>query len=122
MRAELVKCARHSRRKRRVRKKVTGTTERPRLAVSRSHRNIAAQIIDDLAGRTLCAVSTHSESVRQECPYGGNSHAAAAVGRAIAEKAKTLGIERVRFDRGGRCYHGRVKALADAARENGLNF
>jgi large subunit ribosomal protein L18 len=122
MRQELIKRLRRARRKRRVRKKVSGTPAQPRLAVSRSHRNISAQIIDDLSGRTLCATSTHTEELRKAYPYGGNIEAAAAVGRAIGEKARTLGIPQVCFDRGGYSYHGRVKALAEAAREAGLKF
>jgi len=122
MRTELIKSARQARRKKRVRKKVFGVAQRPRLAVSRSHRNIGAQVIDDLTGRTLCGVSTLSEELREVCGYGGNIKAAAAVGKAIGEKAKTLGIEQICFDRAGRAYHGRVKALAEAAREAGLKF
>lgn len=122
MRVKFIKRARRVRRKRRVRKKVSGTTDRPRLAVSRSHQNISAQIIDDLAGRTLCAASTQSGALREQNGYGGNINAAAAVGRAIGERAKTLGIEQVCFDRSGYSYHGRVKALAEAAREAGLRF
>jgi large subunit ribosomal protein L18 len=122
MRVEFIKRARRVRRKRRVRKKVSGTTDRPRLAISRSHRNISAQIIDDLAGRTVCAASTQSEALREGNRYGGNINAAAAVGRAIGERAKALGIEQVSFDRSGCSYHGRVKALAEAAREAGLRF
>lgn len=122
MRNELVKRARHARRIRRVRKRIVGLPDRPRLAVSRSNRNIEAQIIDDLAGKTLCAVSTMSKDVRHSVNYGGNVNAAAAIGKVIGEKAKQMGIEKVSFDRRGRRYHGRVKALADAAREAGLKF
>lgn len=122
MRAALIKQARLIRRKKRVRKRILGTPRRPRLAVSRSHRNIGAQVIDDLAGRTLCAVSTRSRELREQRPYGGNVAAAAEVGKAIGEKARALGIEEVCFDRGGRKFHGRVKALAEAAREVGLKF
>jgi large subunit ribosomal protein L18 len=122
MREELIKSIRQARRRKRVRKRISGTPQQPRLAVSRSHRNIAAQIIDDLTGRTLCGISTRSKELRVACSYGGNTSAAAAVGKAIGEKAKALGIERVCFDRRGCTYHGRVKALADAAREAGLKF
>ncbi|MFQ5804952.1 MAG: 50S ribosomal protein L18 [Phycisphaerae bacterium] len=122
MREESVKRVRQARRKRRVRKKVSGTPARPRLAVWRSHRNISAQIIDDLSGRTLCGISTQSKELREACPYGGNIQAAAAAGKAIGEKARTLGIQQVCFDRGGCAYHGRVKALAQAVREAGLKF
>jgi len=122
MREESLKRVRRARRKRRVRKNVSGTPAQPRLAVARSHRNIGAQIIDDLSGRTLCGVSTQSRELRGVCPYGGDSKAAALVGKAIGERARTLGVERVCFDRGGYKYHGRVKALAEAAREAGLKF
>ena len=122
MRAEQVKSVRQARRVRRVRKKVEGMPDRPRLAVSRSHRHICAQIIDDLSGRTLCCVSTASKDLRGQVGYGGNVSAAAAIGKALGEKAKTIGIEQVCFDRRGRKYHGRIKALAEAAREAGLKF
>jgi large subunit ribosomal protein L18 len=122
MRQELIKQARHARRRKRIRKKVCGTPERPRLCVARSHRNIGAQVVDDLSGRTLCAVATSSKELRAACTYGGNAKAAALVGKTISEKAKALGIEQVCFDRGGCAYHGRIKALADAAREAGLKF
>jgi len=110
------------RRHRRVRKKVFGTPERPRLAVYRSLKHIYAQIIDDTQERTLVACSTLSPDVREEVKYGGNVAAAKVVGRRIAEKAIAAGIKKVVFDRGGFKYHGRVKALADAAREAGLEF
>ena len=122
MREELIKAARRVRRKRRVRKRVTGTSARPRLVVARSHRNIAVQIIDDLTGRTLCVTSSQSSELRGTCSYGGNVQAAAVVGKAIGEKAKILGIQQVCFDRNGCAYHGRVKALAEVARETGLKF
>jgi len=120
MKLEFIKHARHLRRRKRIRKRVNGTPQRPRLSVARSHRNISAQIIDDLSGRTLCAVSSGSQALR--AAYGGNVTAAAAVGKSVGEKAKSLGIEQVCFDRGGAAYHGRIKALADAAREAGLKF
>jgi large subunit ribosomal protein L18 len=122
MKATMRKAKRLSRRVRRVRKKVGGTAERPRLAVSRSHRNIAAQIIDDDSGRTLCAVSSLGKGLREQIGYGGNAKAAAELGKALAERAKELGIQSVCFDRRGRKYHGRIKALAEAAREAGLKF
>ncbi len=100
-----------------IRKRVSGDAERPRLRVTRSVKHIYAQIIDDSTGRTLAAAS----SVALKIP-GGNISAAKQVGKAIAETAKQLSIEQVCFDRGGRLYHGRVKALADAARETGLRF
>ncbi len=108
------------RRHRRVRKRVTGTPERPRLAVYRSNKHISVQVIDDGGGRTLAAASTVESALRPS--GGGNKNAAAAVGRLIAERAKAAGVERVVFDRGGFIYHGRVAALADAAREAGLEF
>lgn len=115
-----IKVIRSRRRIIRVRKKVSGTLERPRLSVSRSHRHIEAQIVDDLAGRTLCSASTRSKGVN--IGYGGNRKAAVEIGKTIAEKARGLGIVTVCFDRRGRKYHGRLKALADAAREVGLKF
>jgi large subunit ribosomal protein L18 len=122
MRRELIKTWRHACRVQRVRRKVRGAAERPRLAVSRSLRNIEAQIIDDDTGRTLCAVTTRAKELRDQIRCGGNAAAAKLVGKSLAEKAKQLGIERVCFDRRGRKYHGRVKALADAAREAGLKL
>ncbi len=122
MRGELVKGVRLARRKRRVRKKISGSATRPRLAVARSSRNISVQIIDDELGRTICAVGTQSKDLRDQVGYGGNVKAAVVVGKVIGEKAKQLGIECVCFDRRGRKYHGRVKALAEAAREAGLKF
>ncbi|MGQ9512280.1 50S ribosomal protein L18 [Thermodesulfitimonas sp.] len=109
------------RRRMRVRKKVHGTAERPRLNVFRSLKHIYAQVIDDDRGITLVAASSLSPELRGKI-NGGNIEGAAAVGRLIAEKAKAKGINRVVFDRAGYLYHGRVKALADAARENGLEF
>ncbi len=122
MKRELVKSWRQARRVQRVRRKVRGAAARPRLAVSRSLRNIAAQIIDDDTGRVLCAVNTRSKELRPQLGYGGNVSAAKLIGKALAEKAKQLGIEQVCFDRRGRRYHGRIKALAEAAREVGLKF
>jgi len=122
MRRELLKLVRLERRKHRVRRRVTGRPGRPRLAVSRSLRNIYAQIIDDVTGRTLCAVDTRSKELRAQLAYGGNCKAAAVVGKLLGEKAQALGIETVCFDRRGRKFHGRIKALADAAREAGLKF
>jgi large subunit ribosomal protein L18 len=109
-----------ARRHRRVRKQVTGTAERPRLAVFRSNKHISAQVIDDVSGRTLAAASTVQADLRAGTT--GNKEAAATVGRLVAERAKAAGIERVVFDRGGFLYHGRVAVLADAAREAGLEF
>jgi large subunit ribosomal protein L18 len=95
---------------------------RPRLSVFRSSKNIYAQIIDDRAGRTLAAASSIDKSLKDELKTGADKDAAAAVGRLIAERAKAAGVEQIVFDRGGYIYHGRVKALADAAREGGLDF
>jgi large subunit ribosomal protein L18 len=113
---------RQLRRRRHVRRGITGTPERPRLSVFRSSKHIYAQLIDDLAGVTLAAASTTKSEVREKSPYGGNVKAAVAVGKKIAEAAKAKGISKVAFDRGHYRYHGRVKALADAAREGGLQF
>ncbi len=108
----------------RVRKRVNGTPERPRLNVYRSSNNIYAQVIDDLAGRTLASASSLDASLRakNDRSAGGNIEAAKSVGQLVADRAKTAGVTKVVFDRGGYLYHGRVKALADAARENGLDF
>jgi large subunit ribosomal protein L18 len=122
MKLEKLKPVRRARRKLRIRRKVSGTAERPRLTVARSHRHISVQIIDDLSGRTLCALSTLSPELHEAWPYGGNKKAATALGKVLAEKAKSAGIVQVCFDRNGYMYHGRVKALADAAREAGLKF
>ena len=108
------------RRHRRVRKKVRGTAERPRLAVFRSNNHITAQVIDDIAGRTLAAASTTEADLRSGAT--GNRDAAKKIGTLVAERAKAAGVSKVVFDRGGFMYHGRVADLADAARENGLEF
>ena len=105
------------RRHRRVRKKVVGTPDRPRLAVYRSNRHIYAQVIDDFEGRTLAAASTLTNGVD-----GDPKERAKAVGRDLAERAKGAGVSRVAFDRGGFRYHGRIQALAEGAREGGLEF
>ncbi|WP_088893852.1 50S ribosomal protein L18 [Leptolyngbya ohadii] len=110
------------RRHRRVRRKVVGTTERPRLAVFRSNQHIYVQLIDDSRHHTVAAASTLEADLRSELEVRSNCDAAVRVGQLIAERAKAQGIEQVVFDRGGNLYHGRVKALADAAREGGLNF
>jgi large subunit ribosomal protein L18 len=103
----------------RIRRKVQGTAGRPRLAIYRSLNHISAQIIDDERGHTIASASTTEKDLRGKT--GGNLEAAQRVGRAIAERALAAGVERVVFDRGGYVYHGRVKALTDAAREAGLN-
>ena len=114
---------RHLRRKQHVRKKVTGTPDRPRLTVFRSHKNIYAQIIDDTVGRTLVAASTQEKPVRKQLAGpGGNRFAAKAVGASLAEKAVQAGIKKIVFDRSGYAYHGRVRELAQAARDGGLEF
>ena len=104
----------------RIRKRVRGSAERPRLAVFRSINHIYAQVIDDRSGRTLAAASSAEKS--STATSGGNIDAAKSVGKLVAERAKAAGINMVVFDRGGFLYHGRVKALADAAREGGLEF
>ncbi|BAF58516.1 MAG: 50S ribosomal protein L18 [Pelotomaculum sp.] len=109
-------------RRRRVRKKIRGTAERPRLNVFRSLQNIYAQIIDDDRGVTLVSASTLAPELKGKLPSGGNTAAAAAVGELLAKKAIEAGIKRVVFDRAGYVYHGRVKALAEAARAGGLEF
>jgi len=108
------------RRHRRVRKKVRGTADRPRLAVFRSNNHITAQLIDDIAGRTVAAASTTEADLRSGAT--GNVDAAKKIGGLIAERGKAAGVSKVVFDRGGFMYHGRVAAVADAARENGLEF
>jgi large subunit ribosomal protein L18 len=115
-----IKTRRHQRRRKALRKRIMGGPGRPRLAVFRSLRHTYAQVIDDLSGRTLAAAST----LDKEGPraHGANRDAATAVGKRIAERARDAGVSRVVFDRGGRAYHGRVKALAEAAREAGLKF
>lgn len=111
--------AQRLKRHKRVRAHLSGTAQRPRLDVFRSAQNIYAQVIDDVSGTTLCAAGSNEKDFGV---YGGNSDAAKKVGTLIAERAKAKGIEEVVFDRGGYLYHGRVKALADAAREGGLKF
>jgi len=110
------------RRRFRVRKHIRGSSERPRLSVSRSHRNLACQIIDDSSGKTLVAVGTKDKDLQGNVKYGGNKAAAEAIGKLLAEKAIAAGIKQVAFDRGHYRYHGRVAALADAARKAGLSF
>ena len=115
---------RHSgrlRRHRRVRKKITGTAERPRLAVFRSNKHITIQVIDDLAGHTLASASTVEPDLRK-AGSGSTVEAAKRVGALVAERAKKAGVKKVVYDRGGFLYHGRVAAAADAAREAGLEF
>jgi large subunit ribosomal protein L18 len=106
----------------RVRKRMRGTSERPRLSVARSHKHISVQVIDDMAGKTLVAASSLDKELSGSLKKGGNRSAAQAVGKAIAERAKAAGITAVCFDRGSYRYHGRVADLADAARKGGLSF
>ena len=113
---------RRTRRQLRVRKKLAGTPARPRLAVFRSSKHMYAQVIDDTAGRTIAAASTVEPDVRGQLSYGGNKAAAEIVGRLVAERAKQAGIDKICFDRRSYKYHGRVQALAEAAREAGLQF
>jgi large subunit ribosomal protein L18 len=110
------------RRRHRVRKNLQGTPERPRLTVRRSHKHISCQLIDDTVGRTLCAASTLDPEVRTDLKYGGNCAAATAVGQALARRAQALGIQQLCFDRGEYKFHGRIAALANAAREAGMQF
>ncbi len=107
----------------RTRRKIKSvSTDRPRLSVFRSSKNISAQIIDDKQGKTVVSASTLEAEIRKEAPKGGDKEAAARIGKLIAERAVKAGVKDVVFDRGGYIFHGRVKALADAAREAGLNF
>jgi len=116
------KAAGLARRQRRVRGKVTGTAERPRLRVSRTNNHIYAQLIDDLAGRTLVSASSIDPELRSALKSGANADAARAVGEALGRRAVEAGMTEVVFDRGGRLYHGRVQALAEGARDAGLKF
>ena len=106
----------------RVRLKLAGTTESPRLAVYRSTKHIYAQLIDDVKGVTIVSASSVDKDLKEKLGHGGNIESAKAVGEAIAKKALKKGVKDVVFDRGGFLYHGRIAALADAAREAGLNF
>jgi len=110
------------RRHTRVRGKISGTAERPRLCITRSNKNIYAQLVDDVAGRTLCAVSTLGPDFKATGASGATVEGAAQLGTIVGKKASDAGITEVVFDRGGNLYHGRVKALAVAAREAGLKF
>jgi len=107
---------------RRIRAKISGNPSRPRLCVYRSSKYIYAQIVDDIQGKTLVAASTTEKDVRGDLKQGCNIQASKLVGKAIAERARAKGIETVVFDRGGYLYHGRIKAVAEAAREAGLKF
>ena len=122
MDANKLKTKRRQRRRMRIRKRIRGSEERPRMSVFRSLQNIYVQLIDDDSGKTLCEANTRNVQVRDSIGYGGNKNAAAAIGKEIAERAKAKGIHSVVFDRSGFRYHGRVDALASAAREAGLKF
>ena len=113
---------RRQRRQHHVRRRLFGTSERPRLSVFRSSKHIYAQVINDASGTTLAAASTLDPEIRAQKSYGGNKAAASVVGRVIAERAKQAGIDKICFDRRSYKYHGRVEALAQAAREAGLQF
>ncbi len=113
---------RRLKRHQRVRKDLCGTPEKPRLCVFRSNKNISAQIIDDVNGVTLAAASSLDKDFKAQAQYGGNKDAAKIVGKLVGERAVAKGIDTVCFDRGGFLYHGRVKELADGAREAGLKF
>ena len=110
------------RRRHRVRRAIRGTTDRPRLSVFRTHKHIYAQIIDDSTGSTLVSASSMDKQIRDAVTFGGNKQAAEAIGRVVAERAQAAGLKKVCFDRGEFHYHGRVAALADAARAAGLEF
>ncbi len=110
------------RRRQRVRKPLLGTAERPRLAVFRTAKHIYAQVIDDSVGRTVAAASSVDREIRGSVAFGGNKQAAEVIGKAVAERARAAGITQVCFDRGSYKYHGRVAALAEAARAAGLEF
>ena len=120
MNHQKAKHKRQLRRRNHVRRNITGTAERPRLSVFRSSKHIYAQLIDDLNGVTLAAASSNSPALRESVPYGGNIKAAAAVGKLLAEAARARGIDKAAFDRGHYRFHGRVKALAEAATAGGL--
>jgi large subunit ribosomal protein L18 len=120
MKKSKLKSVRRRRRRWGLRKRIRGTAERPRIAVYRSLKHVYAQVIDDLEGKTIASASTTDKDLKQANP--GNIAAAKAVGTKLAERAKAAGVTKVVLDRGGFRYHGRVKALADAAREGGLEF
>ena len=105
-----------------MRKRIAGTSERPRLCVHRSTRHIRAQVVDDASGRTIVSASSLDKEVRAQIKGGGNIAASKVVGKMVAERARAKGVDKVVFDRGGYQYHGRVQALAEAAREAGLKF
>ena len=110
------------RRHRRIRKRITGTSQHPRLVVHRSHLHLYAQVVDDAAHRTMLTLGTTSPAFRARAQKGGNIEGAVVLGEMVANAATAQGVTRVAFDRGGYLYHGRVKAFADAARQHGLRF
>lgn len=122
MKAVKINNVRRWRRRNRVRKKLRGCSQTPRLSVYRSNKNIFCQLIDDESGKTLASASTREKDLAGKVGYGGNCDAAKLIGTTIAERAKAAGIERCRFDRGPYRFHGRVAQLAEAAREGGLQF
>ena len=110
------------RRRFRVRKGISGTAERPRLTIKRTHKHLYCQLIDDVVGKTLMSASTRDKDLRASVKNGGNCEAATVIGKAVAEKATAAGVKQICFDRGQYKYHGRVAALADAVREGGISF
>ena len=116
------RAAKRRKRQFRIRKKISGMADVPRLSVFRSTRHICVQAIDDLSGKTLASASTYEKALREKLKYTGNKDSAAVVGKSIAERLSKLGVSKVIFDRGGNRFHGRVKVLADSAREAGLKF
>ena len=115
---EYKRVLRHSR----IRKKVTGTTEQPRLSVHRSHKNFYAQVVDDTSGKVLFSMSTLAKNLRPKIKDGGNVEAAGMLGEVFAQELKKKGIQKLCFDRGGYLYHGRVKAFAESVRKGGMEF
>lgn len=116
------RAAKRRKRQFRIRRKISGMADCPRLSVFRSTRHICVQAIDDLSGKTLASASTYEKALREQMKYTGNKDSAAVVGKSIAERLSKLGVSKVIFDRGGNRFHGRVKVLADSAREAGLKF
>lgn len=116
------RAAKRRKRQFRIRRKISGIADCPRLSVFRSTRHICVQAIDDLSGKTLASASTYEKELREQMKYTGNKDSAAVVGKSIAERLSKLGVSKVIFDRGGNRFHGRVKVLADSAREAGLKF
>ncbi len=122
MELNCLKHKRRLRRKMRIRKRIFGTADRPRMSVFRSHKNIYVQLIDDLSGTTICEANTRNVALQKSISYGGNQNAARLIGQEIAQRAKAKGVSRVLFDRNGYRFHGRLKALADAFQKEGIKF